>query len=67
MKMSVQDVQWVAGQLENIANSMTDSLKARQDLGELVDDHHIRICLKQALELSKEAIEKHYYQSKEVE
>ncbi|MEC0236134.1 hypothetical protein P4H71_17565 [Paenibacillus kribbensis] len=38
--MNVHDVQWGASQLENLGKSMVDSLKAREDLGELVDQQH---------------------------
>ncbi|QNR70382.1 hypothetical protein IAQ67_28935 (plasmid) [Paenibacillus peoriae] len=57
MSMNVHEVQWIAGQLENIAKSMKDSLKGREDLGDPVDNHHILMCVKQAFRLSKKAID----------
>ncbi|MFB5678756.1 hypothetical protein [Paenibacillus terreus] len=59
--MNIHDVQWFAGQIENISKSMIEMLKERIEIGaDPVSDHHMQAYLKQIAKLTEETLDKYY-------
>lgn len=56
--MEKEDVWWLAGQIENLAISIRDSLKNGEDVSTEVDTHLVYTRLKSILELSNDGMNK---------